>query len=523
MAPEPSWRRRRLPAVSGRLEQALQDPAFLLGLLVAGQITAWSVAPVLVHTAPPLDVVEGYLWGREWVIATYKHPALPSWVLETSRLVTGAVGWPAYVVSQLFVCATFLFVFLLGREMMGPARAAAGTLVLTGVVYFMWPTVEFNHAIAEMALWAAMAWALWLAVERNGIPWWMLAGALAAASFYAKLTAALLLLTMAAWLVWDERARRCLVTPGPWIGLAVFAAGVWPLAAWLVAHDFPPLRYAAERTVVLSGENVVVFLLNLLINMSGMLAMLAVAGLIGPRRRALLPGAQMPAGGTACPPVAPRAVRYLVVVIAGPVLLTVVAALVSRSGLRPHWATAMLNLSGMLAIALTSHRFDRVALRRLAMCAAVPLAVVPSGYAVAVHLAPLRMGSPIRVSWPQAEMAERFNAIWRRETGRPLRIVTGDLWISGLVGLSARDVPSILSNGDFALSPWITPERIAREGMLIVWDERTRFIPNPLHQYVHKLPNREEQFTWKRARGRDDLWIGYVILPPAAPARDAPR
>ena len=48
------------------------------------------------------------MWGREWAIATYKHPALPSWVLEASRLATGTVGWPAYLAGQLFVAATYL-------------------------------------------------------------------------------------------------------------------------------------------------------------------------------------------------------------------------------------------------------------------------------------------------------------------------------------------------------------------------------------------------------------------------------
>ena len=92
-----------------RAEQVLQSPAALVSLLIVGQIVAWTLAPALTHSAPPLDVVEGYMWGREWVIATYKHPALPSWALEASRLATGAVGWPAYFVSQLFIAATFVF------------------------------------------------------------------------------------------------------------------------------------------------------------------------------------------------------------------------------------------------------------------------------------------------------------------------------------------------------------------------------------------------------------------------------
>jgi len=92
------------PLVIGRCaDDVLQSPDTQVGLPVAGQIVAWTLAPSLTHLVPPLDVVEGYMWGREWVIAAYKHPALPSWVLEATRVLTGTVGWPAYLVSQLFV------------------------------------------------------------------------------------------------------------------------------------------------------------------------------------------------------------------------------------------------------------------------------------------------------------------------------------------------------------------------------------------------------------------------------------
>jgi hypothetical protein len=169
------------------------NPTKLVGLLAVSQLLVWTLAPTLTHSSPPLDVVESYMWGREWVIATYKHPALPSWALEATRLITGAIGWPAYLLSQACVAAMFLFIYLLGRELMGASRAAAGTLLLTGVTFYAWPTTEFNHNIAELPIWAAMSWALWHAVQRRGLGWWMLLGALAALAMYAKFSSALLL------------------------------------------------------------------------------------------------------------------------------------------------------------------------------------------------------------------------------------------------------------------------------------------------------------------------------------------
>ena len=491
-----------------RVDHLLRDPARLVALLVAAQITAWTLAPALTHHALPLDVVESYMWGREWVIATYKHPALPSWVLEASRRLTGAVGWPAYLVSQLFIGATFVFVFLLGRDLMGPRRGAAGTLLLTGIAFYAWPTPEFNHNVAETPFWAALPWVLWRAVERErgGIGWWLLVGAIGAAGLYAKLPTALLLLALALWILWDVRARASLAGPGPWIGLAVFAALAAPLGLWLVGNDFAPLHYAAERSMGRGGPGVFVFVASVALNLVGLFAILALAGLLGPRRYSASPEPPPPR-------VAPRALAFLVAVTAGPLVIAVIAALASGSILRSAWGSSMFNLAGLLAIALASARFDATALRRIAVCAAGLVTLVPLGYALVVIAGPLRDGAPMRVSWPQRDISQRLVEVWTRSTGRPLRIVSGEPWIAGLVGAGAKDVPSILNVGGPAVSPWITPERVEKEGMLIVWEARGRRIPQPLQQLVDAAPAKEERFRWPSRKG-GDLVIGYVIVPP---------
>lgn len=105
----------------------------LLAIFVAVHAILWTLAPAVSHLSVPLDVAEGYGWGREWVIATYKHPNLPGWILEASRLVTARPGWPAYLVSQAFVAATFGFVYLLAREFVDERRAVTSVLLLSRI------------------------------------------------------------------------------------------------------------------------------------------------------------------------------------------------------------------------------------------------------------------------------------------------------------------------------------------------------------------------------------------------------
>lgn len=492
-----------------RLRYDLQDPVTVMAGVILLQLIVWTLAPALVHSAPPLDVVEGLMWGREWAIITYKHPALPSWVLETARILSGGgVGWPEYLASQLFVAATFALVFLLGRDLMDAQRAAAGALLLTGVSTYAWGALEFNHNIAQLPFWAGVSLAVWRAVERQSVLWWVLIAVFAAGGMYAKFTTAVLLVVVLAWLVIDAKARRSLATPGPWVALAVFCLLTAPLAVSLYAHNFQPVTFAAARSMQGSGR-IQGFILGNALTLIGPLVMLLIAGLAGPRQAAS--AADRSPAARPCA-IEPRALRFLGIMLAGPPLLALLLALASGSGLRAAWGSPMFNLAGLFAIAVTSNRFRPQSLARIAVCAAALLVAVPIGYSVVIRGDLHAARKPFRVNWPQAEIARRFGDIWARETGGPLRIVAG-YWEAGLVGVTAKDKPSIFTLGDFALSPWITPARLKAEGALALWEGPPSRMPPSLAPLVQGRPTRSESF--KAAGGGRELLISYAVVPPS--------
>ena len=225
----------------------LRHPWYLLALLCLVQILCWTVVPALIDPAPPGDVVEGFMWGREWVLLTYKHPQLPGWLLETSHLLTGSFRWPQYLLAQLTISGTFVLVYLLARDMLGQSRALAAVLLMPSVYFFGWPTPQFNHDYAQMPFWAAICWLLWRAGRGGGPGWWLALGLVSGVGLYAKFSTGLLLAFGALWLLSDARARSRLATPWPWLGLAVFLAIATPLAIALYRIDFLPLTYFAGR------------------------------------------------------------------------------------------------------------------------------------------------------------------------------------------------------------------------------------------------------------------------------------
>ena len=497
-----------LQETSSPLTWLLARPAYGVLALAAAQCVGWTLAPALSHDAPPLDVVESYLWGQEWVVGTFKHPNLPGWVLEISRELTGATGWPAYLASQLFVAATYLAVFLLGREMMDGRRALAGTLLLAGVFYFAWPTIEFNHNVAQMPFWAIIAWMLWRLRTRGGLQWWVVLGFVAADSLYAKLSSGLLLFVAGLWIVGDPPLRRQLARPGPWIGLAVFLLISAPLLAWLLRTHFAPLRYAAERWTG-AGQGPFQFVGAQVLACLGLVVLAAVAGMIGPRR---------PADPAGSPPPPPRdAVAFLAVMTLAPILITALVAGIAGTGLKSMWGSPMLGLSGLLTVAILSPRVTFEAVRRLSVAVAVLMLLLPLGYALDTLLESRITGKPKRQNWPQAQIAARFDQLWQEKTGKPLRIVAGERWIAGLAALRPGPMPSILTDGDLALSPWITPERLKAQGALVVWEANSPTDPPPvaLAALLAGRPTAAEPFAWPRFPGAKPLLIGYAILPPS--------
>jgi 4-amino-4-deoxy-L-arabinose transferase-like glycosyltransferase len=424
-------------------------------------------------------------------------------VLEPLRLLFGQAGWTAYLVSQLFIAITFWAVFMLGRDLMDGPRALAGTLLLTGIYFFSWVTPEFNHNVAQMPLWALVMLTLWRATTHGKLTDWVLFGAFAGLSLWAKYSSAVLLVVAAAWSLWDADARKRILTPGPWLALIAFALVTAPQVLWLVQHEFGPLSYAARRASGGEWYAPLEFLLTLALDHLPMLILLVCAGWFGK------------AAAEAPPKPDLRALRFLLLLGLGPALLLAVGAALTGGGLRSSWGAPMVVLSGLIVVALMSEKFSAARLRRIAIGAGVLIVIVSGLYYGHMRYGVALTGKPLRGNWPQAEISETLQAHWRQETsGAPLRIVAGDIWAGGLIGFNAREPPSVLIEGDYAKSPWVSAEDVARYGALIVWSGEE---PDSLPAFRGGLLEQRElrvRSPYARAENARDIVIHYAVLPP---------
>ena len=481
-------------------ESIVSRPGHAVAALCAAQAIVWTLAPALTHAAPPLDVIEMLVWGREGVVATFKHPNLPGLLLEAVRRLSFGAFWPVYALAQLCVIATFAAVYLIGRDMLTPARALAGTALLTGVFYYSWPTPELNHDLMQMPLWAWTCLALWRAAESGRLFWWVLLGVFAGLSLWAKYSSGLLLAAAAVWILWDARARAHLAGPGPWAALAIFALAAAPQAHFLIRTGFLPLEYAAARAGAAGGPGP--FLLAQLADHAVFLAIALIAGLFG-------------AGAVLLRAEEARARRFLLVMGLLPVLLVVLMAGASGMGLRDMWGMPMFNLSGLLLLALFPGRLDGRRLARIVLMAAGLVAAIPAAYAASVLFRPALSDKPSRAVWPQREIASRLLRAYASETGEMPRIVAGPVWEAGLIALAAPGTPSVLIDADERKSPWVSARDIAEKGALALWP--TRNGPGPaLAALTAGRELRHETFRWSDSPTARAIRITWTAIPPVA-------
>jgi hypothetical protein len=121
---------------------------------------------------------------------------------------------------------------------------------------------------------------------------------------------------------------------------------------------------------------------------------------------------------------------------------------------------------------------------------------------------------PLRGNWPQAEISRQLEAAWIDAANEPLRIVAGDVWTAGLVGLQGRNPPSVIINGDPAISPWVSDYALARDGALLVWRADAP-PPAPLAVLAHRLRVHRIEVRYARFPRAAPVVLNYAILRPA--------
>ena len=429
-------------------------------ILLALFVLAWTTFQVLAFASIDLhpDLTEIYAWSRHPSAGYYKHPPLPALVAAGWFAVFPVADWSIHLLAIVTSALALFVVDLIARRYLSGDKRLLALLLLLLTPFYQFHGQRFNNNQVLLWAWPLATYCFLRAFETRAIVWAAATGAATALAMLGKyysiyLVAALVVAALAHPARWTY-----LRSPSPWISAIVGIVTLAPHLHWLVTTGAEPFKYAyavhGEASLMLLVAGSAIYVLGAVGYVALPIAIYLLA--VRPDRRTL---------ADALWPADPDR-RMLVVLLAVMILLPALSApflglLVTSLWTMEAWFLLPIILLAPTTVVLLRRNAVRVAFFVLVLTA-VMLVVAPL-IAWTRHTRDDQQGRSFYRLVSDEIMRE-----WRRHTDRPLTIVMGDLNTVPAVSFYTTDHPDSVPDFVLRVVPWVTAERLKREGWAMV-------------------------------------------------------
>ncbi|MGA7179873.1 MAG: glycosyltransferase family 39 protein [Thiobacillaceae bacterium] len=427
---------------------------FMVPLGLAGlNALLWTVFATLGGSPDlPGDSSEAYVWGREFQLGYYKHPPFWAWIAGAWFSAFPHRDWAFYLLSELNASLGPLGAWaLLGRFTKGPERLA-GTLLLLLTTFYTFNALRFNANTIQLSLWPWTMYFLVRSIEKKTVMSGAALGLIAGAAILSKYYTALLLLScFLAALVHRDR-RQYFESPAPWVALLMLAGVIAPHLVWVIQHNDQPIVYAASQTThPKSAVTLFGFLLMCALYHVPQLGVILAVKLKQKMRGEFTPAFHIQHG-----------LAFLSVLALTPVALTSLVGLASYRVTSP-FVMPIFSLTPFLLLFLLG-----ADARRVARSSAWVYGLLAGICLIAAPFLPgiIKPGDePVQ---PKRQVSRVALDEWKKTIQAPLHLVSGTEPYSRALTFYAPGDVSEFTEFNLNYAPWVTPQRIKQQGLLVI-------------------------------------------------------
>jgi 4-amino-4-deoxy-L-arabinose transferase-like glycosyltransferase len=431
----------------------------ILLLLIAAHVVVMTLFPWIARFPGAVwdDMLEAWSWGQHFQLGYYKHPPLYAWIAGGWLRLFPRTDFNFYLLSALNIGIALAGVWRLsGLLLKKYARFPAISLLLFAPSHHYLAT-NFNANTILLSLWP---WAAFFFIRSLQTRAWqdgLLFGVIGGCALLGKYSSIMLLFSCFVSALLHPDHRSYFRSPAPYCAVAACAIVFAPHALWEWENGLTAVTYVLEKSGRVwwlnSCKALTTGAAGIAANAASTLVLLAALG----RRSALIPRLRRSW--------MTRQNLWLTVLALGPLLLTMLLGMVGYVKIGPNYlipTVYMLPLIVCRALGATLSVARVQVISRwaagfmlLALFVVAPLVAYSS---VAYHLEDRRQVAP----W----VARVATNVWRQRFSAPLRIATGTELFSLALPFYSPDHPIEFSHYSFVEAPWITRERIARDGIL---------------------------------------------------------
>lgn len=438
--------------------------------VTAFAIAAWSAAAAWINPAQFADNLEQLSWSHSLELGYWKHPPLPTWLIAVPiRLLGFSVYW-TYALAALCFIGTVFFTWRITWRLFGNQAATFAALLMGLHIGFSWRAQLYNHNTVLLVFSAAAVWATLRALDSGKKLSWVFAGILAGLAMLSKyqalvpLAGVVIALYMGGWF-----KQRDVVQ-----GLAIASAAAFvvflPHLVWMVMGSGSTINNAFHSAENLSLVNrLMVFMGFWLIQIRFYFPLLVGVSL-------LVLFKTRPAVGYVAdemPQQNPRA--WFLGLVVWPAMFVSMAVLLGGMRLEAQWGLqtfqfAVIFIAWKLALVLPKNGLKRTVWLILL------IHVVLAGFFAWSVVQPSQsmwQGQRSR-NFPANDVAKEIAGKWHEATRCPLNYVVGPSFEAAVVSAYSGHNPTVLEDGDFKKSPWVSAQLLQEFGALYLANDATQ-------------------------------------------------
>lgn len=417
----------------------------------------WSIIPLL-RSSLPMDSIEAIIWGQLCDWGTNKHPPLSGHMVYQFYVLGGHSQYAVYALSQLCVLIGFVYIYKLAQCFMGKECAVFSVMVLEGVIYYGFSSLEFNVNVVSLALWPATVYYFYRALCGGNLKYWALTGIFSGLNLVNKYVSGILLLAMLLFMLFDKEARGKFKTFGPYVAGIMCLVIIFPHLCWLYQYDFFVLDYFLSRGGKAGFENLP-FLRHIVYPLKFIGAQILFG--IG---AALIYFGALAGGKRETRRISDFDFKFIVFHGIVPLILMFIISFAGGIKLKSMWGFPVLFMLGIMLFVFFPHQLETKEKRRMfigtylmmTIMAAAQICVIVFNKSDKLHLDVNGYG------W-------QMERLWLQKTdGKPFKYVAGDVWWVDNVALFAPAKPKPVIWGDVRKNPWINAADFAASGALVI-------------------------------------------------------
>jgi 4-amino-4-deoxy-L-arabinose transferase-like glycosyltransferase len=432
----------------------------LLLLLIVAHVVVMTLFPWIARLPGAVwdDMLEAWAWGQHFELGYYKHPPFYAWIVGVWLRVFPRTDLSFYLLSALNIGLALAGTWRLsGLLLRKSARFPAVSLLLFAPSHHYMAT-NFNANTVQLSLWP---WAAFFFVRSLQTLAWkdgVFFGALGGCALLSKYSSILFLAScfLAALLHPDRRLYfRSAV---PYCAVAVCAVLFAPHVWWAWEAGLSTVHYALTKSKASAWLNIYSAIsagaTGIAANSASTLVLLAALGRRWPALFRRLRRSW-----------AARHNLWLSVLALGPLFLTLLFGIVGYMKINPNFLIPTVYMLPLIVCRALGSTLTVTRVQDISRWAAsfMLFALVVVAPLIAYTSVAFHFDDRIQVS-PQIAVAA--TKAWHERMSTPLRIVTGTEAFSLALPFYSADGPVEFTHYSLAEAPWVTPERIAREGIL---------------------------------------------------------